>query len=397
MRISRRTSGGRGEYEISEDYHSLGPRDLIGKRIVIDLPDGITVDTNVIVVEQGGKIRLRLIDKTKDIHIHRQVAALLLMPAPAREDRAFGRSMPILKRQQYAIQHIEIEAAISTTDIVHINIKEIELCNLNLQAEILNYAQRLVKTRQLWGRASDLPLSKMRDLVEEHMRLVHSGAPIPRQAEICIAQLQSLVSEYSTELELFHRTPEEDVLDSCLRLIDYAVETASAVPDLRPEDLDPEDTVIKMRTEHQWRRYVNARGSSTFHFRKLVRKAYNFTCIICGLRFPRTRFNAIPGVDAAHILPWSEYDLDNVNNGLCLCRHHHWAFDEGLLEIGWNEPNYEVRIPEHIKLDLVQDSEDFSIDELARHEGVISVDRLPRRRAEWPSPVYLEELRRSRQ
>ena len=36
-------------------------------------------------------------------------------------------------------------------------------------------------------------------------------------------------------------------------------------------------------------------------------------------------------MDAAHILPWAGYDLDVVSNGLCFCKHHHWAFDEGLI------------------------------------------------------------------
>ena len=52
---------------------------------------------------------------------------------------------------------------------------------------------------------------------------------------------------------------------------------------------------------------------------------------LCGLHLPRTSVNASAGVDAAHILPWADYDLDHVCNGICLCKHHHWAFDEGLL------------------------------------------------------------------
>ena len=38
-------------------------------------------------------------------------------------------------------------------------------------------------------------------------------------------------------------------------------------------------------------------------------------------------------IDAAHILPHSEFRNDNPKNGLALCKTHHWLFDKGLMSV----------------------------------------------------------------
>jgi hypothetical protein len=108
MRISRRTSGGRGEYEISEPApNGLSPTDLLLRRIFLIFADDWVVDTGVHLTPQGGKRRLRMIDAT--IHLHRQVAAALMMPRAVRADSALGRGMPIMQADRYAIEHIDLE------------------------------------------------------------------------------------------------------------------------------------------------------------------------------------------------------------------------------------------------------------------------------------------------
>ena len=58
------------------------------------------------------------------------------------------------------------------------------------------------------------------------------------------------------------------------------------------------------------------------------------------------------GVDAAHILPWSQFDLDATKNGLCLNKQCHWAFDEGLFCLSFDETEnaYIVSIPNPVRL-----------------------------------------------
>ncbi len=99
-------------------------------------------------------------------------------------------------------------------------------------------------------------------------------------------------------------------------------------------------------------------------------------------------------MDAAHILPWADYDLDHVSNGLCLCRLHHWAFDEGLIVITCEENRYAVEIPEEVQSGIREEVQLFSLDELLRHVGPIPEARLPRQRAHRPRPEFLEELNR---
>ena len=125
-----------------------------------------------------------------------------------------------------------------------------------------------------------------------------------------------------------------------------------------------------------------------------MRRAYNSTCVICGLHLPATRYNPVPGVDAAHILPWAEYDLDDVSNGLCLCRLHHWAFDENLIVVTFEEGRYLMGIPDEVQLGIREEVRLFSLDELLEHVGPIPEARLPRERAHRPRPQFLEELNR---
>ena len=62
-----------------------------------------------------------------------------------------------------------------------------------------------------------------------------------------------------------------------------------------------------------------------------IKKLYGFRCAICGsgLRTP----NGNPEVQSAHIYPKRLDGSDDVRNGICLCRMHHWAMDAGWLSI----------------------------------------------------------------
>ncbi len=83
----------------------------------------------------------------------------------------------------------------------------------------------------------------------------------------------------------------------------------------KPEELKDEQTVI-------------VRDSA---FRKIVISTYNHTCAFCGLKILDTKTQNI--VDGAHIKPFSKFYDDRINNGLSLCKNHHWAFDRGWFTI----------------------------------------------------------------
>lgn len=60
-------------------------------------------------------------------------------------------------------------------------------------------------------------------------------------------------------------------------------------------------------------------------FRKIVVSTYEYRCALCGLQILNSLGQNI--VDGAHIKPFSEFYDDRINNGLSLCKNHHWAFD----------------------------------------------------------------------
>lgn len=59
-------------------------------------------------------------------------------------------------------------------------------------------------------------------------------------------------------------------------------------------------------------------------FRRIVTSAYGYRCAFCGLQVFNNQENI---VDGAHIKPFSQFYDDRINNGLSLCKNHHWAFD----------------------------------------------------------------------
>lgn len=72
-------------------------------------------------------------------------------------------------------------------------------------------------------------------------------------------------------------------------------------------------------------------------FAKSVRDAYDDRCAICGS--DRVSPAGNPEVEAAHIYPKSMNGRDHVQNGIALCKLHHWAFDCGWISLS---DNYEV-------------------------------------------------------
>lgn len=82
-------------------------------------------------------------------------------------------------------------------------------------------------------------------------------------------------------------------------------------------------------------------------FRKAVIHLYDYRCAFCRLKVTRTLTQSI--VDGAHIKPFAQFYDSSINNGLSLCKNHHWAFDQG-----WFAINDKYRII--VASDLEEDS-----------------------------------------
>lgn len=391
MRITRRTSGGRGEYEISEPtVGGVTPNDLVGRTIILELPNGQRLQTGTRLTAQGGKRRLRrTASDPQHMQIPRQLAAALLLPEPIRADEALGAGEPVIQRGRYAFDHIAVDEATLLEDgTAVLRVGTATLRNGSVSASELRIGERLSHLSTLWSAEGEFP-PDLRELLRIHRRRVLSGELISKRTEDLVRDIQLLTSERSGDLGIIY-SQQTDVLQALERSL--TIETSE--PIIQPDEVDPDEMEIRLRTVKEWKRWANARGPKTAKFRSEVRGAYRATCLVCGERFPPTHFSS-PGVDAAHILPWSQYDLDEITNGLCLCKLHHWAFDEALIRLRHSVDRYFIELPEGIKRQLAASDPDFSVDALARYTGPVDLARLPERPDQWPRPDFIERLNES--
>ena len=79
-------------------------------------------------------------------------------------------------------------------------------------------------------------------------------------------------------------------------------------------------------------------------FRKAVVEAYDYRCALCRLKVMRSLTQKI--VDGSHIKPFSQFYDDQVDNGISLCKNHHWAFDQGWFAI---DDNYRIIVANDLK------------------------------------------------
>ena len=66
-------------------------------------------------------------------------------------------------------------------------------------------------------------------------------------------------------------------------------------------------------------------------FRRTIVFHYDHRCAFCGTRIVTSEGHT--AVDAAHIVPWSVSQNDDIRNGMALCKLCHWGFDEGLMGV----------------------------------------------------------------
>lgn len=114
-------------------------------------------------------------------------------------------------------------------------------------------------------------------------------------------------------------------------------------------------------------------------FTESVRDAYDERCAICGSNRVSPAGN--PEVEAAHIYPKRMNGRDHVQNGISLCKLHHWTFDSGWISLS---DDYEILVKDEPGLNGY---EDFS-----QLEG--NRIHLPKEDDKKPHPKFLAEHRR---
>ncbi len=382
MRIALRTSGGRGEYELAGSQGGVKNSDLFGLPLRFEVTPDKIMDglQHVEVKEKQGKPRIRLLDERQGVHAYRLLAGLLLLPKPIREIARTGEGPLEIETDKYSISSIDVDVVGRTRADATLRPTQIELRNESGEQKSFLFAQRMARITRIWVAARQDPTS-LGLALQEHERTVSKGHDLKAPEKIT-AHIMRLLGISDDPLPLIERK------------YSLSIETDQLLAEDIPPAPDEDETTPLEASQRQimlWRLQA-ARGPAGKRFSSVVKDAYNFRCLFSGTRLPKTEHLAVPGVEAAHILPWNQYDLDNVRNGLCLNKLCHWAFDNGLLRLDYaaQTKKYFISVPD--KFVHHAQSANVDLEYFLGLQGEVPQSRLPSDPQSWPNPEYLAEL-----
>lgn len=387
MNIALRPSGGRGEYELAGRQGDLHVHDLFGLPIFIEILPNASINAHSNCVQKDGKPRIRLTQAARNAHPSSLIAAAMMLPKPRRE-RHETHGTNLLRWEQFVVQTIRIDV-VPRVDGVLVCPLTVRLENSDGVRLDISFAERMARVVRVWTAAAT-PQSPLADAVRTHAAAFTSATATQAQLVGSFAGLHNALNK-----------PEGDMLPLLESHFGLGALNAPSVGDISAqvgdddfaEEVHIAPAEARIERVRQWR-LAAVRGGSAYAFRRKVREAYDSRCLFTGQRLPRTEATATAGVDAAHILPWSRFDLDATKNGLCLNKQCHWAFDEGLLRLSFDDSvrAYVISIPSRVR--IAAQAAQFDIQSFEAIVGPVSVNRLPVNRALWPSKPYLEELNR---
>lgn len=97
------------------------------------------------------------------------------------------------------------------------------------------------------------------------------------------------------------------------------------------EDEDLQITSNSSSLDKKPRFYLKKTVVRDAFFRKAIVHIYDYKCAFCRIRVTRSLSQSI--VDGAHIKKFYEFYDSREDNGISLCKNHHWAFDQGWFTI----------------------------------------------------------------
>lgn len=384
----KRPSGGRGDYEMAGRDGNFRATDLSERHLMIDAQPFGVFATAVVARVQGGKVRLRLQDG--GIQLPRQFEAMMLLPRSRRQEATLHGGRPVIREGQYVMRRIEFTGVAlgpAGAEVARLTVGDCTLVSDSEgeTAETLNAPERLARIRRVHEGISALQ-EPWDDLIAAHADALAGGGPLTEDLEDVVQDvmlaLEACVEDYG--LAYLSGSDPLPLLEQLLDLPDIEMPQS---PDLEGEA----NPGLRLREIQQLRRMAAARGAAAVRFSRDVREAYSATCLFCGLQLAKTKFSRRPGVDSAHILPYSKYDLDVVANGLCLCKNHHWAFDEGFLVLVHEAGAYRVELTD--RACQAFEGNPKTLGELERWIGPVNEALLPADPTQRPDPVYLRQLR----
>ncbi|MFH1707513.1 MAG: HNH endonuclease [Planctomycetota bacterium] len=387
MNITLRPSGGRGEYELAGRQGELHIHDLFGLPMFIEVLPGVSINAYSNCVLKDGKPRIRLTHDARNAHPSALIAEAMMLPKPRRE-RYKTHGNNLLRWGQFVVQTVRIDVVPRAGGVL--------VCPLTVRLENadgfrldISFAERMARVLRVWTAAAK-PKDKIAAAVRGHAVAFTSMQATQTQLVNSFAVLHSALN-----------TPEGDMLPLLEAHFRLGAINAPSVGDISTEISDEdfaEEVQIKpaearIERVRQWRLAI-VRGGSASGFRRKVREAYDSRCMFTGQRLPRTEATTTAGVDAAHILPWSRFDLDATTNGICLNKQCHWAFDEGLFRLSFDGTvnAYVISIPNPVR--LAAQAVKFDMEPFDAIVGIVPRNRLPKNKSLWPSKDYLTELNR---
>jgi putative restriction endonuclease len=324
LHIGFRTSGGRGEYEVVGNHSGYNALGLEGWTFSMRWPDGIVRDTGLwLDPAESGKPRLRSM-LTPPIQIGRIIAPMLLLPDPARTFKTTPTTAPIIRAKQYSITEIGfgVDSEFSEVpELVTFVPSFVAVANQGYRDE-LGVAARWRRVAAVYEQAALLP-TWLPGLLKSHQDQIAGGEGIGQQLTTTVNNIMSGLaavpgSSYQAGF---------DPLPALESLLGIAPPSGPTLPP--PDELGEDAPEVSIRSAYQYR-LAKSRGASGRRFSQEVRAAYQNRCAFCGAQLGGID-GIRSGIDAAHILAWSQHDLDVVPNGIALCKLHHWAFDAAIL------------------------------------------------------------------
>ena len=384
MRIALRTSGGRGEYEVAGSHESIRVHDVFDRQIVLELLPGFRFPTNNYVRHTQGKPRIRLLDPYSDSHVYLILAAILLLPKPKREIGATPGGKLQIYKDNFSVMSIPFDVVELTTTEIVVSPTQMVLSNSTFDSVRLDLIERLRIVMACWEAASKQS-SALANAITQHKNAFNS-----QNVKSVISAAESIrLATIEPDDPLRHITKDLNLpnLDELMWLGVHATETDEALA-LGEENLEELKEAARNRMK-VWRQ-VAMRGAAGAKFSLQVREAYDHTCMFTGMRLPKTPMTGSSGVDAAHILPWAEYDLNSVSNGLCLSKLCHWAFDAGILQLTFDDPSSKYQLQLSTAALSAESDGLLKLNGLKDIQGVVSTSLLPKDSANWPKPSFLK-------
>ena len=362
MQIRLRPSGGRGEYELAGSHGSIRGSDLYGLEIWLDFGLNLRIPLHAIAAIHDGKPRIRLIDPQRHTHAARLISAVLLLPLPIREIRKTTAS-DTLDLKSCAFSSISVDVVTKTSSLVVLRPRIVVAINSLGATKAIDVIDRFEYVEALWDAAS-LASTELEVLLCQHraecLALSSDHGKLLKTA-IDVLRALDAVSP-STQLQ------DSDISRSVAGLFDLSESVNE----------DDSSSPIQVNREVRKRLILRAeRGIEGRRFRNAVTTAYDFRCAFSGLRLPPLASGSSPGVDAAHIFPWSLRGSNQADNGLCLSKLMHWAFDEGVLRLTHQEEDGTLLIGLGSNVEKQAIEANFDLSHFAGVCGVIPESRLP--------------------